>query len=108
MLRRLCSEVGLELHKAKHKITRIGLDSDAAEVIGLAVQPQLATRPRRHRRRLRGLIRQAQKAKVKGDVERYERVTATIFGMGAYFAGQFQAMKNAKQERLKKLRFSTT
>jgi hypothetical protein len=107
LLRRLCREAGLELHKAKHKTTRIGLDSDSAEVIGLAVQPQLATRPRRHRRRLRGLVRQALKAKARGDEERFNRVSQTIFGLAAYFAGQFLAMKHAKQERIKKLRFST-
>jgi hypothetical protein len=56
---------------------------------------------------LRGLIRQAQKAKDNGNEPKFERAMQTIYGLAAYFAGEFRAMKNAKQERLKKLRFST-
>jgi hypothetical protein len=108
LLRRLCREAGLNLHAAKHKVTRLGLDSDSAEVIGLAVQPQKATRPRRHRRRLRGLIRQALKAHTNGNEEKFKRAMATINGLCAYFSGEFNAMRNAKQERLKLMRFPRT
>jgi hypothetical protein len=108
LVRRLFKKIGIELHPKKTKITRLGLDSDSAEIIGLAVQPQRATRPKRLRNRLRGRARQLRKQLAKQDMSAAERTFAIVKGLAAYFTGEFRAMKEAKAKNILKMRFSSS
>jgi RNA-directed DNA polymerase len=108
LVRRLFRKIGIELHSKKTKITRLGLDSDSAEVIGLAVQHQKATRPKRLRNRLRGRMRQIRKQIKTGQLRAAERTFSIITGLASYFAGEFRAIKEAKTKRILLLRFSKT
>jgi hypothetical protein len=108
LVRRLFKKIGIELHPRKTKITRLGLDSDSAEIIGLAVQHQKATRPKRLRNRLRGRIRQMQRQRAKLDELAAERTLSIINGLTAYFSGEFRAIKEAKRKLILQKRFSKT
>jgi RNA-directed DNA polymerase len=107
LVRRLFKRIGIELHPLKTKITRLGLDSDSAEIIGLAVQHQKATRPKRLRNKLRGLIRKIRKQRrLESDVEEIKPTLNKLLGLVSYFSGEFKAIREAKQKKIQKLRFS--
>jgi hypothetical protein len=108
IMQREFKAIGIELHPKKHKRTRIGIDSPSAEVIGIAVRQNQATRPKRLRNRLRGKIRQAQKQIAKGNVEAALLFKRTVDGLVSYFTGEETVMKRARQERLLRLRFQKT
>ncbi len=108
ILKRLFDTIGIELHPKKTKRTRLGIDSDSAEVIGLAVQQNKATRPKRLRNRLRGRIRQCRKLLAAGNEEAAEKVSRTVFGLAAYFTGEFTILKQIRHKTLMKLKFRNT
>jgi hypothetical protein len=108
MMRRLYAEIGIALHPRKSQIVRLGLDSDSVNVIGLAVQPNRATRPRRIRRKLRGKVRATLAALKKGDERGSDKHFATVCGLGAYCAGQSEGMKDARTRRLTSFNFSSS
>ena len=108
ILRRQFAKLGIELHPHKTKITRLGLDSDSAEVIGLATQQQRCTRPKRLRNRLRGLVRSVRKRLAQGRQEEAESQFLVIQGLISYFSGEYKAIREAKGKRLKTLRFAKT
>ncbi len=108
ILFRLFKTIGIELHPKKTKRTRLGIDSDSAEIIGLAVQQNKATRPKRLRNRLRGRIRQCRKLIAAGNVEAAEKVFQTVKGLAAYFTGEFTILKQIRHKTLIKLNFRNT
>jgi hypothetical protein len=108
LLRRQFRKLGIELHPLKTKITRLGLDSDSAEVIGIATQQQKCTRPRRLRNKLRGLIRSIRKSLAQGKQEDAESRLLVVEGLIAYFSGEFKAIREAKKANTRKLRFAKT
>jgi stress response protein YsnF len=108
LMRRLFAEIGIDLHPRKSKITRLGLDSPSAEVIGLAVQPNRATRPKRIRNRLRGKIRQCRKLIKTGDTDYAEFILQTVIGLANYCAGEKLALPNARSKQLLAKRFHKT
>ncbi len=107
MMRRLFAELGIALHPRKSQIVRLGLDSDSVEVIGIAVQPNRATRPRRLRRKLRGKIRATLAALKAGDERGSDKHYATVCGLVAYFSGETENMRAARTRRLTKFNFSS-
>ncbi len=108
LLRRLFRKLGIELHPKKTKITRLGLDSDSAEIIGIATQQQRCTRPKRLRNKLRGIARAIKKRLLEGKLEEAESLFLVVSGLAAYFTGEFKAIKEAKQRNVRQLRFSKT
>jgi hypothetical protein len=108
IMKKQFKKIGMELHPKKTKRVRLGLDSPSAEVIGLAVQQNLATRPKRLRNRLRGKIRQTRKYLAKGELELAEGTKKTAEGLAAYFSGEFTILRKTRQEYLKALRFRKT
>ncbi len=108
LLRRLFAKLGIELHPYKTKITRLGLDSDSAEIIGIATQQQRCTRPKRLRNKLRGEIRAVRKLIAQNKPEEAESRFQITAGLVAYFTGEFRAIKEAKQKHIRQLRFAKT
>jgi hypothetical protein len=108
ILQRQFKTIGIELHPKKNKRTRIGVDSDSAEVIGLAVQQNKVTRPKRLRNRLRGKIRQTRRLITKGNEEAAEKKARTVYGLAAYFSGEFTVVKQIRSKALRKLNFLKT
>lgn len=108
LIRRLMTSVAIELHPKKTSITRLGLDSPSAEVIGIAIQQQRITRPKRLRNRLRGAIRAARNQIGKGNIQAASRIMMRVTGLASYFSGEYKAIRNAKRERLKTLKFRTS
>jgi hypothetical protein len=108
ILRRQFGKLGIDLHPKKTRITRLGLDSDSAEIVGIATQQQKCTRPKRLRNKLRGNARAIRKSLDRGDVERAESLFSIAGGLAAYFFGEFRAIREAKSKRLRGLRFTKT
>jgi hypothetical protein len=108
LLRRLFRKLGIELHPKKTKITRLGLDSDSAEIIGIATQQQLCTRPKRLRNKLRGIARAIKKRLLEGKLEEAESRFLVVAGLAAYFTGEFKAIREAKKRNINRMRFSKT
>jgi hypothetical protein len=106
ILRRQFAKLGIDLHPDKTKITRLGLDSDSAEIVGIATQQQKCTRPRRLRRKLRGIARAVHKELFRGNEEQAERVFQRASGLAAYFSGEFKAIREAKNKKRRQLRFT--
>jgi hypothetical protein len=110
ILRRLSKSVNLELHPEKTRITRLNLDSPSAEVVGIAVSHKQATRPRRLRRKLRGLVRAGMKrvkTNTEESLEQAEHILQRCAGLASYFSGGDRAMIRANNVYLRKMRFST-
>jgi RNA-directed DNA polymerase len=105
ILQRLFKSIGIELHPKKNKRTRLGIDSDSAEVIGIAVQQNRATRPKRLRNRLRGKIRQTRSLLKSGNIEAAEKVVQTVYGLAAYFTGELTIVRQIRARALMKLNF---
>jgi hypothetical protein len=108
LMQREFEAIGIELHPSKSKRTRIGLDSDSAEVIGLAVQQNKATRPKRLRNRLRGKIRQTRRLLAQGMIEAAEKTMRTVQGLAAYFTGEETIVRKTRQKFLLRLNFAKT
>jgi hypothetical protein len=108
LIRRLMKSVEIELHPKKTQITRLGLDSPSAEIIGVATQQQKVTRPKRLRNRLRGAIRATRSHLRQGNQTAAVRTLMRVTGLASYFAGEYKAIKEAKAIRIRTLQFRTT
>jgi ribosomal protein S17E len=100
-------KIGQVVHPTKRKITRIGKDSDSAEVIGILVQPRRIGTSKKVRNRMRGLIRRAiREARREEQSDKTQHLLNRVGGYVCYMRAWAKAMQKAHKERLSKRQYS--